>query len=148
MVSDAKKKRAAAKKAKVAEITGQPTPDNGSVNGDAAEHTNGYANGSANDLAADVNGLNISDRACTGILTSHPQARDIHLESFSLLFHGHELLQDCNLELNYGRWIPPSTLLINVQINLYPGAVHCHWDCLIWQLLPDLRAGCADGMAS
>ena len=102
MVSDAKKKRAAAKKAKVAEITGQPTPDGNSVNGDEAQ-SNGYANGSLANLQDAVNGLDISDRACTGVLTSHPQSRDIQLESFSLLFHGHELLQDCNLELNYGR---------------------------------------------
>lgn len=31
------------------------------------------------------------------------QSRDIHLESFTLLFHGHELLTDAKLELNYGR---------------------------------------------
>lgn len=103
MVSDAKKKRAAAKKAKVAEVTGQPPPDSASVNGDETPTTNGHANGSMASLQDAVNGLDISDRACTGVLTSHPQARDIHLESFSLLFHGHELLQDCDLELNFGR---------------------------------------------
>jgi hypothetical protein len=32
-----------------------------------------------------------------------PQARDVHLESFTLLFHGHELLTDAKLELNHGR---------------------------------------------
>jgi len=31
------------------------------------------------------------------------QSRDIHLDSFTLLFHGHELLADAKLELNYGR---------------------------------------------
>lgn len=35
--------------------------------------------------------------------TTKKQSRDIHLESFTLLFHGHELLADAKLELNYGR---------------------------------------------
>ena len=43
------------------------------------------------------------ERSCTGILTSHPQSRDIQFEKFTLLFHGHMLLEDTNLELNYGR---------------------------------------------
>lgn len=34
---------------------------------------------------------------------NNKQSRDIHLESFTLLFHGHELLTDAKLELNYGR---------------------------------------------
>ena len=99
MVSEAKKKRAAAKKEKVAAVTGQPLPSQ-------REAANESASSSTNDLAQvenGVNGLHVSDRACTGNLTSHPQSRDIHFESFSLLFHGHELLQDSDLELNYGR---------------------------------------------
>ena len=47
--------------------------------------------------------LGLNDRATTGVLTSHPQSRDIHFEQFTLLFHGHELLADAKLELNYGR---------------------------------------------
>lgn len=101
MVSEAKKKRAAAKKEKVAAVTGQPLPSQKEA---AAQSS---ANSSTNDLAQIENGVNgvaISDRACTGILSSHPQSRDVHFESFSLLFHGHELLQDSDLELNFGRW--------------------------------------------
>lgn len=100
MVSDAKKKRAAAKKEKVAAVLGQPLP---SQKADAASES---ASSSTNDLGSlenGVNGLHVSDRACTGVLTSHQQSRDIHFENFSLLFHGHELLQDGDLELNYGR---------------------------------------------
>lgn len=52
---------------------------------------NGHANGDT------------GERSCTGILTSHPQSRDIQFEKFTLLFHGHMLLEDTNLELNYGR---------------------------------------------
>ena len=60
------------------------------------------------DLTRGVEDLDVSnDRSCTSILTSHPQSRDIHLESFTLLFHGHELLTDTDLELNFGRQ-PPS----------------------------------------
>lgn len=43
------------------------------------------------------------NRSCTGVLASHPQSRDIHIESFTMLFHGHELLADTQLELNFGR---------------------------------------------
>ena len=115
-VSEAKKKRAAAKKEKVAKVTGQATPsDNNSVNGDAPEngHTNGHEEpDEVAELASGVDGVEISDRACTGVLTSHPASRDIHLESFSLLFHGHELLADCDLELNYGRQAPLQPALI------------------------------------
>eukprot|EP00878_Enallax_costatus_P039294 GHUV01044883.1.p1 GENE.GHUV01044883.1~~GHUV01044883.1.p1 ORF type:complete len:180 (-),score=51.83 GHUV01044883.1:132-671(-) len=42
-------------------------------------------------------------RSTTGVLASHPQSRDIQIDSFTLLFHGHELLSDTRLELNFGR---------------------------------------------
>lgn len=42
-------------------------------------------------------------RSCTGILTSHAQSRDVHISSFTLLYHGHMLLEDAELELNFGR---------------------------------------------
>lgn len=108
MVSDAKKKRAAAKKEKVAAVLGQPLP---SQKADAASES---ASSSTNDLGSlenGVNGLHVSDRACTGVLTSHQQSRDIHFENFSLLFHGHELLQDGDLELNYGRSVSDQPVL-------------------------------------
>ena len=43
------------------------------------------------------------ERSCTGVLASHPQSRDVHIDSFALLYHGHELLMDTRLELNFGR---------------------------------------------
>jgi hypothetical protein len=54
-------------------------------------------------------GLNVDDedsneRSCTGVRTSHPQSRDVQIESMTLLSHGHELLADSRLELNFGRW--------------------------------------------
>lgn len=60
-------------------------------------------NGNINGLVEEVDAMGINDRSCTGIRTSHPQSRDIHIESVSLLFHGHELLADTTIELNYGR---------------------------------------------
>ncbi len=46
-----------------------------------------------------------SGRSCTGILASHPQSRDIHIESLTLLNFGCMLLEDASLELNFGRWV-------------------------------------------
>ena len=47
--------------------------------------------------------VKISSRSCTGVLTSHPSARDIHIGSLSITLHGAELLCDAKLELNCGR---------------------------------------------
>jgi ATP-binding cassette subfamily F protein 2 len=47
-------------------------------------------------------------RSCTGVLTSHPESRDAQISSFTLLFHGHQLLVDAELELNFGRCVPHS----------------------------------------
>lgn len=41
-------------------------------------------------------------RTCTGVLTSHPQSRDLKIYNFSCTFHGAELLTDTHLELNAG----------------------------------------------
>ena len=42
-------------------------------------------------------------RTVSAVLTSHPLSRDVHIEQFTLLFHGHELLMDAKIELNHGR---------------------------------------------
>lgn len=47
--------------------------------------------------------LVLSNRACTGVITSHPQSRDIQIQSLTVLFHGHELLTDTEIDLNFGR---------------------------------------------
>jgi len=44
-----------------------------------------------------------SQRAVTGTLSSHPDGRDVHIDSLSITFHGSELLVDTRLELNNGR---------------------------------------------
>ncbi|KAL6851954.1 hypothetical protein ACP4OV_020139 [Aristida adscensionis] len=94
MVSDASKKKAAQKKAAAAAKRG----------GKAAAASSSSSSSSAAEKAANgVAALKLSDRTCTGVLASHPLSRDIHIESLSLTFHGHDLIVDSELELNYGR---------------------------------------------
>ena len=47
--------------------------------------------------------ISASHRACTGVLASHPDCRDIQLIGVTITFHGVELLSDTTLELNCGR---------------------------------------------
>lgn len=54
-------------------------------------------------LEATVAKIKLSDRAVTGVLASHPQSRDLHVERLSITFHGVELLSDTKLELNCGQ---------------------------------------------
>ncbi|VDP75209.1 unnamed protein product [Echinostoma caproni] len=42
-------------------------------------------------------------RSVTGVLVSHPEARDIKFANHSITFHGREILTDTQLELNVGR---------------------------------------------
>ncbi|CAK9214917.1 unnamed protein product [Sphagnum troendelagicum] len=100
MVSDASKKKAASKKAAAAEKRGSK-----SAAAVAQSKLKDVQNGVSNDAAVadEMAALMITDRTCTGVLASHPQSRDIHIESLSVTFHGHELVVDSTLELNYGR---------------------------------------------
>ncbi|GMN25001.1 hypothetical protein TIFTF001_000778 [Ficus carica] len=100
MVSDASKKKAAQKKAAAAAKRGGKAAAvaASSKAAAAAESQNG-----ADKLADGVGALQISDRTCTGVLCSHPLSRDIRIESLSVTFHGHDLIVDSELELNYGR---------------------------------------------
>ncbi|CAH8459802.1 unnamed protein product [Heterobilharzia americana] len=42
-------------------------------------------------------------RSVTGVLASHPEARDVQFSNLSITFHGRVLLADTRLELNNGR---------------------------------------------
>ena len=55
------------------------------------------------DVRQDAGAVRISPRSCTGVLTSHPLLRDVHIEKVNLTFHGADLLCDARLELNAGR---------------------------------------------
>ncbi|KAF7109021.1 hypothetical protein CFC21_109354 [Triticum aestivum] len=94
MVSDASKKKAAQKKAAAAAKRGAKS---------SAAASSSSASSAADKAANGIAALNLSDRTCTGVLASHPLSRDIHIESLSLTFHGHDLIVDSELELNYGR---------------------------------------------
>ncbi|CAN4120355.1 unnamed protein product [Withania somnifera] len=102
MVSDAAKKRDAQKKAAAAARRGgkggAATSKAAAASKAAATETNGV-----DSLTNGVGDLRISDRTCTGVLCSHPLSRDIRIESLSVTFHGHDLIVDSELELNYGR---------------------------------------------
>ncbi|XP_038901006.1 ABC transporter F family member 1 [Benincasa hispida] len=99
MVSDASKKKAAQKKAAAAaKRGGKAAAAAASSKAAAAESQNGV-----DKLVNGVDALQLSDRTCTGVLCSHPLSRDIRIESLSVTFHGHDLIVDSELELNYGR---------------------------------------------
>jgi len=98
MPSDAKKNRADKKK-EAKKSGGKRKPQESNENG-AETNGNGVEEitDDMDDLAAAA-----SFRSCTGILASHPDSRDIHLNSMTLLFHGSELLVDSKLDLNVGQ---------------------------------------------
>ncbi|KAK0080712.1 hypothetical protein PV325_013470 [Microctonus aethiopoides] len=119
MPSDAKKKQQAKKKeaAKARQSGKKPTsgnqtkPEDGNdqspASGVVENGTNGAVALSAEEalckkLESDAR-LNAEARSCTGSLASHPRSRDIKISTFSITFHGCELLQDTMLELNCGR---------------------------------------------
>ena len=43
------------------------------------------------DHVLEVEKMNADNRACTGVLASHPNGRDTHIHQFSLTFYGQEL---------------------------------------------------------
>eukprot|EP00914_Ancora_sagittata_P008703 GHVO01016869.1.p1 GENE.GHVO01016869.1~~GHVO01016869.1.p1 ORF type:complete len:572 (+),score=74.79 GHVO01016869.1:119-1834(+) len=56
-------------------------------------------------LAKDLDDLDLAAeyRAVTGVLASHRDSRDVHIQGLTITFHGAELLSDTKLELNCGR---------------------------------------------
>lgn len=99
MVSDASKKKALQKKAAAAAKRGGKAAAAAASSKAAALQNGSAADKAASEMAA----MRISDRTCTGVLCSHPLSRDIRIESLSVTFHGHDLIVDSELELNYGR---------------------------------------------
>merc|ERR1711962_1517936 len=106
MPSDAKKKRDAKKK-EAAKSRGQKKPQTDEVNGEQ-NGENGCENGVNGDAdsltdALDEMSIAAKHRSCTGVLASHKDSRDVHINNLSILFHGSELLMDSRVELNVGR---------------------------------------------
>ncbi|XP_011040928.1 PREDICTED: ABC transporter F family member 1 [Populus euphratica] len=102
MVSEASKKKAAQKKAAAAAKRGGKAAASSSKTV-AATAASDSQNEGVDKLSNGVGALQVSDRTCTGVLCSHPLSRDIRIESLSVTFHGHDLIVDSELELNYGR---------------------------------------------
>ncbi|XVF20294.1 hypothetical protein REPUB_Repub11eG0185600 [Reevesia pubescens] len=102
MVSDASKKKAAQKKAAAAAKRGGKAVA-AAASSKAAAAVASAAEDGVDKVSDEVSALQISDRTCTGVLCSHPLSRDIRIESLSVTFHGHDLIVDSILELNYGR---------------------------------------------
>eukprot|EP00775_Hariotina_reticulata_P008963 gene8963-9138_t len=106
--AEQKAKRAAKEASKAAKAVPQAGSAGGSVNGDDISD---QENGNVAKVIKSASQLKLADsseeedhgRSCTGVLVSHPQSRDIQIDSFTLLFHGHDLLHDSRLELNFGR---------------------------------------------
>ncbi|XP_064647512.1 ATP-binding cassette sub-family F member 2-like [Lineus longissimus] len=63
------------------------------------------ANGAADGIANGIDSLDLGAkfRSCTGVLASHKDSRDLHMEKVTIRFHGVELLQETKLVLNCGR---------------------------------------------
>ena len=106
---EAKKAEREAKKAAAGKVSrrARKKADEAAANeGDDASTTAAAVDEQAAEIAKlklqqDEHGL--SDRVVTGVLASLETSRDIKLTSVSLLFHGKVLIQDSNLELNFGR---------------------------------------------
>nr|BAA94511.1 ABC transporter homolog [Populus nigra] len=103
MVSEASKKKAAQKKAAAAAKRGGKAVATSSKTAAATAAASDSQNEGVDKLSNGFGALQISDRTCTGVLCSHPLSRDIRIESLSVTFHGHDLIVDSELELNYGR---------------------------------------------
>ncbi|WAQ94961.1 ABCF2-like protein [Mya arenaria] len=105
MPSDAKKKRAQQKKESAKrgkkQQNGADEVENGTQVNGSAENGDAELNGITEKL--DEMELAAKYRSCAGVLTSHSESRDVHLDQVTIRFHGAELLMDSKLELNNGR---------------------------------------------
>ncbi|KAJ2806271.1 ABC transporter ATP-binding protein arb1 [Coemansia guatemalensis] len=91
VVSNSKQKRMAAKAANKAGKKGSEAK--------GASSTKGVEK-SMKELKLDA--IRSAERSATGVLTSNIQGRDIHIDSYSLSFHGRMLIENARVELNYG----------------------------------------------
>lgn len=110
-LSASKQKRLAAKAAKEAgkKSSGTSTPATGtSGRNTPIPPLNDEGDGPVDAIVPGLNAMDLAkkkanDRNSTGILTSQPLSRDIKIESFSLSFHGRELITNTDIDFNFGR---------------------------------------------
>lgn len=126
MPSDAKKRRDAQKKAAANKSSNKKKTQNGP----SKETGNKLVDGITKQL--DELELISQHRSCTGVLASHPDSRDLHIDNLSITFHGAELLSDTKLELNVGRrygiiglnGCGKTSLLSAIQLREFPIPKH------------------------
>ncbi|CAO3571827.1 unnamed protein product [Mortierella alpina] len=107
-ISASKQKRLAAKAAKDAAKKSSTASSPATTNGRNTPVPPESAAEDADFLIPGLNAMDIAkkkggDRNSTGVLTSQPLSRDIKIESFSLSFHGRELISNTDIDLNFGR---------------------------------------------
>ncbi|GAA5918597.1 hypothetical protein JCM1841_002268 [Sporobolomyces salmonicolor] len=104
-ISASKAKRLEAKAAKAAAKGESVSSKKGSTAASSASTPLTSADGSTDDLgAAAMAKLRLAtDRSGSGVITSDPQSRDIHVDSYSLSFHGRLLIENATFSLNYGQ---------------------------------------------
>ncbi|KAF9199465.1 hypothetical protein BGZ49_010391 [Haplosporangium sp. Z 27] len=111
-LSASKQKRLAAKAAKEAAKKSSSASSPATTTGrNTPALSEGPETPEADDADALIPGLNAmdvakqksNDRNSTGVLTSQPLSRDIKIESFSLSFHGRELISNTDIDFNFGR---------------------------------------------
>ncbi|BGP37263.1 ABC transporter ATP-binding protein arb1 [Rhodotorula kratochvilovae] len=102
-VSASKAKRLEAKAAKAA-AKGESVSAKSSTRGSkVSTPLTSSANQSSDDLT-DMAKLKLAtDRSGSGVLSSDPNSRDIHIESYSLSFHGRLLIENADFSLNFGQ---------------------------------------------
>lgn len=99
-ISASKQKRMAAKQARADKKAGK---DGSPMSTDGTNTPiTPASNASLSDLPIDKLNLKV-DRTATGVYTSQERSRDIKIESYSLNYHGRILIDNANIELNYGR---------------------------------------------
>ncbi|KAF8983755.1 hypothetical protein BGZ46_009631 [Entomortierella lignicola] len=106
-LSASKQKRLAAKAAKEASKKAS-TASSPATTGGRNTPAPGADDEDADSLAPALSAMDLAqkkgvDRNSTGVLTSQPLSRDIKIESFSLSFHGRELISNTDIDLNFGR---------------------------------------------
>ncbi|KAI7822603.1 hypothetical protein BC939DRAFT_181265 [Gamsiella multidivaricata] len=108
-LSASKQKRLAAKAAKEAAKKSSSASSPATTNGrNTPAPSDGPEADDADALIPGLNAMDIAkkkggDRNSTGVLTSQPLSRDIKIESFSLSFHGRELISNTDIDFNFGR---------------------------------------------
>ncbi|GAA96204.1 uncharacterized protein L969DRAFT_84063 [Mixia osmundae IAM 14324] len=103
--SASKQKRLAAKKDK-ASGTDSPSTTTGSPSMASSANGTPMTNLSTNTSAEDLSMAKLklaTDRSGSGVLVSDGQSRDIHIESYTLSFHGRLLIENASISLNYGQ---------------------------------------------